>query len=70
MARKKSISTIEAELSKLKEELSRLQEKEDKITARILDLQKQKHDYEANEIMDAYLKSGKIYKELMTFLLG
>ena len=70
MARKKSISTIETELSKLKEELSKLQEKEDKITASILDLQKQKRDYEANEIMDAYLKSGKSYKELMTFLQG
>ncbi len=70
MARKKSISTIEAEISKVKEELSKLQEKQDKLTAELLNLQNQKRDYEANEIMDAYLKSGKSYKELMTFLRG
>ena len=70
MARKKSISTIEAEISKVKEELSKLQEKQDKLTAELLDLQKQKRDYEVNEIMDAYLKSDKSYKELMTFLRG
>ena len=68
MARKKSISTIEAELSKAKSELSKLQEKEEILTARILELQKLKREYEANEIMEAYLKSGKSYKELMTFL--
>ena len=68
MARKKSISTIEAELSKAKAELSKLQEKEEILTARILELQKLKREYEANEIMEAYLKSGKSYKELMTFL--
>ena len=70
MARKKSISTIEAEISKITTELSKLQEKQDKLTAELLDLQKQKREYEANEIMDAYLKSGKSYKELMTFLQG
>ena len=70
MARKKSISTIEAEISRVKAELSKLQEKQDKLNAELLDLQKQKREYEANEIMDAYLKSGKSYKELMTFLQG
>ncbi len=70
MARKKSISTIEAEILKVKEDLSKLQEKQDKLTTELLDLQKQKCDYEANMIMDAYLKSGKSYKELMTFLNG
>lgn len=70
MARKKSISTIEAEISKVELELSKLQEKQDKLTAELLNLQQQKREYEAAEIMDAYLKSGKSYKELMTFLEG
>lgn len=70
MARKKSISTIDAEISKVKAELSKLQEKQDRLTAELLDLQKQKREHEANEIMDAYLKSGKSYTELMTFLQG
>ena len=70
MARKKSISTIDAEISKVKAELSKLQDKQDRLTAELLDLQKQKREHEANEIMDAYLKSGKSYAELMTFLQG
>lgn len=70
MARKKSISTIDAEILKVKAELSKLQEKQDRLTAELLDLQKQKREHEANEIMDAYLKSGKSYNELMTFLQG
>ena len=70
MARKKSISTIDAEILKVKAELSKLQEKQDRLTAELLDLQKQKREHEANEIMDAYLKSGKSYNELMTFLRG
>ena len=70
MARKKSISTIDAEISKVKSELSKLQDKQDRLTAELLDLQKQKREHEANEIMDAYLKSGKSYNELMTFLRG
>ncbi len=40
MARKKSISTIEAEILKVKEDLSKLQEKQDKLTTELLDLQK------------------------------
>lgn len=70
MARKKSISTIDAEISKVKAELSKLQDKQDRLTAELLDLLKQKREHEANEIMDAYLKSGKSYAELMTFLQG
>jgi len=68
MARMKSISTIEVEITKVKEELSKLQAKQDTLAAKLRDLQKQKRDHEAKEIMDAYIKSGKSYQELMTFL--
>lgn len=68
MARTKSISSIEAEITKVKIELSKVQAKQDKLTARLRDLQEQKRNHEAKEIMDAYLKSGKSYQELMTFL--
>jgi len=33
-----------------------------------MDLQKQKQEYEARQIIDAYRKSGKTFEELMTFL--
>jgi septal ring factor EnvC (AmiA/AmiB activator) len=64
----KSISTIEAEITRIKDELSKLQMKQDKLTLKLKELQEQKRNYEAKEIMDAYLKSGKSYEELMTFL--
>ena len=68
MARMESISTIEAEITRIKDELSKLQMKQDKLTLKLKELQEQKRNYEAKEIMDAYLKSGKSYEELMTFL--
>lgn len=68
MARMKSISTIEAEIIRIKDELSKLQMKQDKLTLKLKELLEQKRNYEAKEIMDAYLKSGKSYEELMTFL--
>ena len=52
----------------IKDELSKLQMKQDKLTLKLKELLEQKRNYEAKEIMDAYLKSGKSYEELMTFL--
>ena len=63
MARMKSISTIEAEITRIKDELSKLQMKQDKLTLKLKELLEQKRNYEAKEIMDAYLKSGKSYEE-------
>lgn len=68
MARMRSISSIETEISKVEEELIKAQEKCDVLSDRLLELQKLKQDYEAKQIMDAFRKSGKSLKELMTFL--
>ena len=68
MARTKSISSIEAEITRVKNELSKVQAKQDKLTVRLQDLLEQTRNHESKEIMDAYLKSGKSYQELMTFL--
>lgn len=68
MARMKTISSIEAELAKVETDLSKAQARVDVLTAKLLDLQKQKQEYEARQIMDAYRKSGKTFDELMTFL--
>ena len=70
MARKKSTESIDAEISKVKSDMSRLQDRYDKLAEKLKDLQEQKRRIEADAIMDAYLKSGKSYKELMTFLNG
>ena len=61
MARKKTIEAIENEISKLQNRYNKLAEK-------LEDLQKQKRRIEADTIMEAYLKSGKNFDEIMTFL--
>lgn len=68
MARMKSISTIEAEIVKTQEELAKIQARYDKTAADLEKLQEQKRQYEAKQIMDAYVKSGKSFDEIMTFL--
>ncbi|MBR2854286.1 MAG: DUF4315 family protein [Clostridia bacterium] len=68
MARTRSISSIDAEISKLEDELSKVQEKYDALAARILELQKQKQDIEARQVMEAFKRSGKSMQELMIFL--
>lgn len=68
MARTKTISSIETELSKVMANLEKAQKRADSLTAKALNLQKQKQEYEAKQIIDAYRKSGKTFEELMTFL--
>jgi len=68
MARKRSISAIETEIAKVKEEMTSVQQKYDTLAEKLLALQKQQKEYEAKGIMDAYARSGKSYRELMTFL--
>ena len=68
MARMKSITTIENEIAKTESELIKLQKKHDALASKLRDLQKEKQDYEARQIMDAYKRSGKSLHELMTFL--
>lgn len=68
MARTRSISSIETEIVKVEAELAKAQEKVDVISARLLELQRQKQEYETKQIMDAYRKSGKSFREIMTFL--
>jgi len=68
MARKKSTEAIEAEINKTKSDMSRLQDRYDKLADKLKELQAQKRRIEADAIMDAYLKSGKSFDEIMTFL--
>ena len=68
MARKKTIEAIDSEISKVKSDMSKLQERYDKLAEKLEDLQNQKRRIEADTIMEAYLKSGKNFDEIMTFL--
>ena len=68
MARKKTIEAIENEISKVKSDMSKLQNRYNKLAEKLEDLQKQKRRIEADTLMEAYLKSGKNFDEIMTFL--
>ena len=68
MARTRSISSIETEITKVSAELQKAQEKVDDLTQRLLELQEQKQSIETKQIMYALRKSGKSMQELMTFL--
>ena len=68
MARMRSISSIEQEISKVEAELVKAQEKCDSLSAQLLELQKLKQEQETKKIMDAFRKSGKSMNELLTFL--
>ena len=68
MARIRSISSIETEIKKVEADLTKAQQKCDALSSRLLELQKQKHESEAKQILDAFHKSGKSLQELMTFL--
>ena len=68
MARKKSTESIDAEITKIKSDMSKLQDRYDKLADRLKELEDQKRRIEIDTIMDAYLKSGKSFDELMTFL--
>ncbi|PWT26038.1 DUF4315 family protein [Butyrivibrio fibrisolvens] len=68
MARMRSISSIETEISKVESDLLKAQERVDSLSARLLELQKTKQEIEAKKVMDAFRKSGKSIQELMTFL--
>ncbi len=67
MARMRSISSIEKEISKVEAELTKAQAKVDALSAQLLELQKLKQEREAQQVMEAFRKSGKSMKELMTF---
>ena len=68
MARMRSITSIETEISKVESDLAKAQERFDSLSARLLELQKTKQEIEAKKVMDAFRKSGKSMQELMTFL--
>ena len=68
MARMRSITSIETEISKVESDLLKAQERVDSLSARLLELQKTKQEIEAKKVMDAFRKSGKSIQELMTFL--
>ena len=68
MARTKSISSIEAQITKAQEDLVKAKAKYDTVAGNLEILMVQKKKHQARQIMEAFIKSGKSFQEIMNFL--
>ncbi len=68
MARTKSITSIESQIAKTQEDLVKAKAKYDTIADNLEKLMVQKKEHQARQIMDAFIKSGKSFQEIMNFL--
>jgi len=68
MARTKSIASIEAQITKAQQDLVKAKAKYDAVADNLEKLMAQKKEHQARQIMDAFIKSGKSFQEIMNFL--
>lgn len=68
MARTKNISSIEAKITKAQEDLVKAKAKYDAVAGNLEKLMVQKKEHQARQIMEAFIKSGKSFQEIMNFL--
>ena len=68
MPRRKSMSSIENEISALKEKIAATKKRYENLCLELEKRQKQRDLMLAQEVVQALRKSGKTYRELMTFL--
>jgi septal ring factor EnvC (AmiA/AmiB activator) len=68
MARTKSIASIEAQITKAQQDLVKAKAKYDTIADNLEKLMVQKKEHQARQIMDAFIKSGKSFQEIINFL--
>ena len=68
MARTKGIASIEAQIAKAQEDLVKAKAKYDAIADNLEKLMVQKKEHQARQIMEAFIKSGKSFQEIMNFL--
>lgn len=68
MARTKTILSIDSEIAKTQELLAKAKTRYDDLAEELKALMIQKREIQAKEILDAFIKSGKSYTEIMNFL--
>lgn len=68
MARKKTISSIDSEIAKTQELLAKAKTRYDDLAEELKVLMNQKREIQSQQIMAAFIKSGKSYTEIMNFL--
>ena len=68
MARKKTISSVDSEIAKTQELLAKAKTRYDDLAEELKVLMNQKREIQSQQIMAAFIKSGKSYAEIMNFL--
>lgn len=68
MPRRKSMSSIDAEISALKDKISAAKTRYENLCRDLEKLQQEREMVLAQDVVRALRKSGKTYHELMTFL--
>ena len=68
MPRRKSMSSIETEISALKEKIAAAKKRYENLCLELEKRQEERDLILAQEVVQAMRKSGKTYHELMTFL--
>ena len=68
MARKKTVASIDSEIARTQDALVRAKARYDAIASNLEELMEKKKEQQARVIMDAFIKSGKSYEEIMNFL--
>ncbi len=68
MARKKTIAAIDAEIAKMQDALVKAKARYDAVAGTLQELMEKKREHQARAIMEAFIKSGRSYEELMNFL--
>lgn len=68
MPKRKSIESIDAQISTCKKKIAKAKERYDKLCDELQMLQTEREQAMGQNILDAMKKSGRSYDELMTFL--
>ncbi len=68
MARMKTLASIDSEIARTQDTLVKAKLKYDAIAKNLGELMESKRAYQSRAIMNAFIKSGKSYKEIMNFL--
>jgi predicted nucleic acid-binding Zn-ribbon protein len=68
MARTKSLASLDAQITKAQEDLVKAKAKYDTVADTLEKLQSEKKELQARQIMKAFIKSGKSFRQIMNFL--
>ncbi len=68
MPRRRSLKVLDRDIEVLKGKIVKTKTRYDKLCLELSELQAEREQIMAEDIMTAFRRSGKSYKELMTFL--